>query len=1118
MTKLFDVKVVTAQGAAASTHSVQSGAGARGTPLRLKVAAGVVELFEVGINGGPKAVRTMRQGKNLLIALEGGDVAKADIVLEDFFEAAAGCRLVGTNSNGVVSEYQSASGQASDSLAGLASGVASAQTLGTAACPLPGAAAADAGAGAGLGGVNPWLLGAAGLGVLGLAAGGGGGGGNSASAPVAVTPPAGVGIATASDFGAKGDNRTNDTTPTISGTGTPGQTVVVTGPNNLTLTTVVAADGTWSVTPTSALPEGTANFSVVTRDAAGNTSAPVALALLIDATTPVVTNPSTLGNQNAARVDVALTTTDADPATAFVVSGIPSPAQGVMYLADGTTPLVVGAVLTAAQAGGLVFVPAANFAGDANLSFVVRDSTGNTTAQSTEVITIVAATALTVDAPAAVNATTAAAMTLSGTTDLPDGSVVVLRVTDSAGAVVNTTATVANAAYTTTVNASALANGPLTVTATGTSANGGQTVAVDITTFDTVAPTPNNLASSGNENAASIVVALTASDAASAVQSITVNTLPTAAQGVLYLADGTTPVAPGTVLAAADAATLVFIPTANFNGTATVGFTATDALGNTSVAASEVITIAAVNTAPTVATSGFSMNEFDATVLNGRGYSISDVDAGSNTLQLTIASDDADNRIAVDVGSSGVVIVSGDSTSSVVLTGTLAQLNALLASGGGAAGSITYTDVAQTGSGPQDGAAHAITLTAVDQAGFVGGSAQTASSTLTVTMTPVDTRFFGTAAGDVATTGLGADRLTGGGGDDTLNGGAGNDSLVGGDAYIRNASFEHWTQFGTFSGGDYPTYFGVPSLQDWNVLEASNELNSYGTVGIQTLAESANSQDGRYAGDVAQRGLSQTVTTQANADYVLQFELTDRSDQGSTGTVLVTIDGTVVASITTDGVMTLTGSGTNGSVSNIVNATSPGGSDYGNDRTYQFTFRADGDNNSTIMFSSDLPLNSGRAIDDIRLTPLLSDGNDTLIGGTGNDNLWGMQGNNTLTGGAGADRFYVSRMVAGNDTVTDFEVGVDKLVLSDMIDMNAAANQNPMTVANSNTLLGLDDLISAGGTDQTITWNDTTKTLTFGWGGSMTFAGMTASYADANAFLTANGILQMESFGSGSGA
>jgi uncharacterized protein len=56
-------------------------------------------------------------------------------------------------------------------------------------------------------------------------------------------------------------------------------------------------------------------------------------------------------------------------------------------------------------------------------------------------------------------------------------------------------------------------------------------------------------------------------------------------------------------------------------------------------------------------------------------------------------------------------------------------------------------------------------------------------------------------------------------------------------------------------------------------------------------------------------------------------------------------------------------------------------------------------------------------------------GNDILNGGAGRDQLSGDIGNDVLTGGAGADEFLIS-WLGGNDTITDFEVGIDQLVLN----------------------------------------------------------------------------------------
>ncbi|BBD69223.1 hemolysin-type calcium-binding region [Nostoc commune NIES-4072] len=66
------------------------------------------------------------------------------------------------------------------------------------------------------------------------------------------------------------------------------------------------------------------------------------------------------------------------------------------------------------------------------------------------------------------------------------------------------------------------------------------------------------------------------------------------------------------------------------------------------------------------------------------------------------------------------------------------------------------------------------------------------------------------------------------------------------------------------------------------------------------------------------------------------------------------------------------------------------------------------------------------------------DGNDTLFGGvgddqllgdTGNDWLYGGAGKDILTGGYGADTFVLA-LGEGTDSITDFEIGKDKLALS----------------------------------------------------------------------------------------
>lgn len=56
------------------------------------------------------------------------------------------------------------------------------------------------------------------------------------------------------------------------------------------------------------------------------------------------------------------------------------------------------------------------------------------------------------------------------------------------------------------------------------------------------------------------------------------------------------------------------------------------------------------------------------------------------------------------------------------------------------------------------------------------------------------------------------------------------------------------------------------------------------------------------------------------------------------------------------------------------------------------------------------------------------DGDDTLSGGSGNDWLFGGRDNDTMTGGSGQDRFDF-RPGDGRDTITDFTIGDDRIVL-----------------------------------------------------------------------------------------
>jgi VCBS repeat-containing protein len=65
---------------------------------------------------------------------------------------------------------------------------------------------------------------------------------------------------------------TNDSTPTINGTGEPGSTVTLYNGTDPVTTLVVDSSGTWSYTPATPLPDATYSYTVKATDAAGNTT------------------------------------------------------------------------------------------------------------------------------------------------------------------------------------------------------------------------------------------------------------------------------------------------------------------------------------------------------------------------------------------------------------------------------------------------------------------------------------------------------------------------------------------------------------------------------------------------------------------------------------------------------------------------------------------------------------------------------------------------------------------------------------------------------------------------------------------------------------------------------
>jgi large repetitive protein len=124
------------------------------------------------------------------------------------------------------------------------------------------------------------------------------------------------------------------------------------------------------------------------------------------------------------------------------------------------------------------------------------------------------------------------------------------------------------------------------------------------------APVATVTPASGNEDTP-IAVSLAGTDVDGTVAAVTVTSLP--ASGTLYLADGITPVAAGTPLTPAQAASLVFVPAPDFNGTVNIGFTVTDNDGAVSAPANLPITVLPV-VDPTISINDVTVNEGAGTI------------------------------------------------------------------------------------------------------------------------------------------------------------------------------------------------------------------------------------------------------------------------------------------------------------------------------------------------------------------------------------------------------------------------------------------------------------------------------------------------------------------------
>ena len=313
----------------------------------------------------------------------------------------------------------------------------------------------------------------------------------------------------------------------------------------------------------------------------------------------------------------------------------------------------------------------------------------------------------------------------------------------------------------------------------------------------------------------------------------------TATQGVWQYWTGTAwaavgSVSEGSALVVAAADRLRFVPSADWNGTTPaltvrlieggVGTTATGGhvdlthgVGGSTVYSAETIaltgSVTPVNDAPHITAGTMTLSTVKGVAVAVTGLSVSDIDAGSTPLLVTLSA--GHGTLTLANGGTDAVIT-GNGTDTVTIRATLGTINSLL----GATNGLLYTASSYTG-------ADSIHVLVDDQGGGGAGGPLTASASVSVTVVPpnaspvlADTDLSLSVAGEAlaaptaGTVGFAVSKLVGLNGSGPANVTDGDAGAVTGIALVgTNESYGHW-------------WFSTDGGSTWSLVGAVNDSDS----------------------------------------------------------------------------------------------------------------------------------------------------------------------------------------------------------------------------------------------------------------------------------------------------
>lgn len=163
---------------------------------------------------------------------------------------------------------------------------------------------------------------------------------------------------------------TDDTTPTIRGTGTNGDTITLYNGNTV-IGTATVAGGVWSITPSPALTNGSYTLTAIATDAAGNASnASNSVSFTVNSTPLIVTNIEDDHGIITGVLSTGSVTDDNSPAISG--TGI---AGSTVYIYSNGLPDAIAFVQVGLDGSWSINVPLSE--GGNTLTFVAKDSNGN---------------------------------------------------------------------------------------------------------------------------------------------------------------------------------------------------------------------------------------------------------------------------------------------------------------------------------------------------------------------------------------------------------------------------------------------------------------------------------------------------------------------------------------------------------------------------------------------------------------------------------------------------------------------------------------------------------------------------------------------------------------------